>query len=99
MATKGKRAPPARKTSIPVGSFPVPPLPMDANRSDKQDWENVVGWIAACVLVILLLPVLGMLYMDVLQAKHETKQQQEKVQRLIKQVEKENRDASTDRPK
>jgi hypothetical protein len=58
-----------------------------------------VGWIAACVLVILLLPVLGMLYMDVLQAKHEAKQQQEKVQRLIKQVEKENRDASTDRPK
>jgi len=47
----------------------------------------------------LLLPVLGMLYMDVLQAKHEAKQQQEKVQRLIKQVEKENRDASTDRPK
>jgi len=72
---------------------------MDANRFDKQDWENVVGWIAACVLVILLLPVLGMLYMDVLQAKHEAKQQQEKVQRLIKQVEKENRDASTDRPK
>jgi len=72
---------------------------MDGNRSGKQDWENVVGWIAACVLVILLLPVLGMLYMDVLQAKHEAKQQQEKVQRLIKQVEKENRDASTDRPK
>jgi len=72
---------------------------MDANRSGKQDWESVVGWIAACVLVILLLPVLGMLYMDVLQAKHEAKQQQEKVQRLIKQVEKENRDASTDRPK
>jgi uncharacterized membrane protein YdfJ with MMPL/SSD domain len=72
---------------------------MDVNRSDKQDWENVVGWIAACVLVILLLPVLGMLYIDVLQAKHEVKQQQEKVQRLIKQVEKENRDASTDRPK
>ena len=72
---------------------------MDANRYDKQDWESVVGWIAACVLVILLLPVLGMLYMDVLQAKSEAKHQQEKVQRLIKQVEKENRDASTDRPK
>jgi len=72
---------------------------MAGNRSGKQDWENVMGWIAACVLVILLLPVLGMLYMDVLQAKHEAKQQQEKVQRLIKQVEKENRDASTDRPK
>ena len=89
MATKGKGAPPSRKTSIPVGSFPVPPIPMDANRSGKQDWESVVGWIAACVLVILLLPVLGMLYIDVLQAKHEAKQQQEKVQKLIKQVERE----------
>ena len=72
---------------------------MVSDRSGKQDWENVVGWIAACVLVILLLPVLGMLYIDVLQAKSEAKHQQEKVQRLIKQVEKENRDASTDRPK
>ena len=89
MATKGKGASSSRKTSIPVGSFPVPPISMDDDRSGKQDWENVVGWIAACVLVILLLPVLGMLYMDVLQAKHEAKQQQEKVQKLIKQVERE----------
>ncbi len=89
MATKAKGASSSRKTSVPVGSFPVPPVPMDANRSGKQDWESVVGWIAACVLVILLLPVLGMLYMDVLQAKHEAKQQQEKVQKLIKQVERE----------
>lgn len=99
MATKGKGASSSRKTSVPVSSFPVPPIPMASDRSGKQDWENVVGWIAACVLVILLLPFLGMLYMDVLQTKHEAKQQQEKVQRLIKQVEKENRDASTDRPK
>ena len=62
---------------------------MDANRSGKQDWESVVGWIAACVLVVLLLPVLGMLYMDVLQAKHEAKQQQEKVQKVIKELERE----------
>jgi len=62
---------------------------MDANRSGKQDWESVVGWIAACILVILLLPILGMLYMDVLQAKHEAKQQQEKVQKLIKELERE----------
>jgi high-affinity Fe2+/Pb2+ permease len=62
---------------------------MDGNRSGKQDWENVVGWIAACVLVVLLLPVLGMLYMDVLQTKHEAKQQQEKVQKVIKELERE----------
>jgi hypothetical protein len=62
---------------------------MDGNRSGKQDWENVMGWIAACVLLVMLLPLLGMLYVDVLQTKHEAKQQQEKVQKLIKQVERE----------
>jgi hypothetical protein len=54
-----------------------------------------VGWIAACVLVVLLLPILGMLYIDVLQAKHEAKQQQEKVQKLIKQLEREKSDKAT----
>jgi hypothetical protein len=87
MATKGKGATPSRKTSIPVGSFPVPPVPMDGNRSGKQDWENVMGWIAACVLLVMLLPLLGMLYVDVLQTKHEAKQQVEKVEKLRRQVE------------
>jgi hypothetical protein len=54
-----------------------------------------VGWIAACLLVVFLLPILGMLYMDVLQAKHEAKQQQEKVQKLIKQLEREKSDKAT----
>jgi len=62
---------------------------VDANRSNKQDWESVVGWIAACLLVVLLLPILGMLYIDVLQAKHEAKHQQEKVQKMIKELERE----------
>jgi len=62
---------------------------MAADRSGKQDWESVVGWIAACLLVVLLLPILGMLYIDVLQAKHEAKQQQEKVQKMIKELERE----------
>jgi hypothetical protein len=92
MATKGKGATPSRKTSIPVGSFPIPNIPMDANRSGKQDWENVVGWIAACILVILLLPILGMLYMDVLQTKHEAQESVQKVEKLRRQVEQKERE-------
>lgn len=42
-----------------------------------------MGWIAACLLVVLLLPLIAMLYMDVLQIKHEAKRQQEVVQKLI----------------
>jgi len=46
-----------------------------------------VGWIAACLLVIVLLPILGMLYMDILQTKNEAKQQVEKVEKLRRQIE------------
>lgn len=96
MATKGKGATPSRKTSIPVGSFPVPPVPMDGNRYGEQDWENVMGWIAACVLLVMLLPLLGMLYVDVLQTKHEAKQQVEKVEKLRRQVEQQQKKGSKD---
>jgi len=54
-----------------------------------------MGWIAACLLVVLLLPILGMLYMDVLQTKHEAKQQIEKMEKLRRQVEKERNDSNS----
>ena len=53
-----------------------------------------MGWIAACLLVVLLLPLLGMLYMDVLEAKHEAKVQIEKMEKLRRELEKERRDDS-----
>jgi len=56
-----------------------------------------MGWIAACVLVVMLLPLLGMLYMDVVQAKHEAKQQIEKMEKLRREIEKEKRDDSNSR--
>jgi cell division protein FtsB len=56
-----------------------------------------MGWIAACLLVVVLLPLLGMLYMDVLQTKHEAKQQIEKMEKLRREVEKEKRDDSNSR--
>jgi len=97
MATKGKGATPSRKTSIPVGSFPIPNIPMDANRSGKQDWESVVGWIAACVLVVLLLPILGMILFETLEAKYEVKQQVEKVEQLRRQIENSERKKNRDK--
>jgi hypothetical protein len=58
-----------------------------------------MGWVAACFLVALLLPVMGMLYLDILEAKHDAKVQIEKMEKLRRQIEKERRDASPDRPK
>ena len=69
---------------------------MDGNRSGNQDWENVMGWIAACVLLVMLLPLLGTLYVDVLQTKHEAKQQVEKVEKLRRQVEQQQKKGNKD---
>jgi hypothetical protein len=55
-----------------------------------------VGWIAAVVLVALMLPMLGMLYLDILEAKHEAKVQLEKVEKLRRQIEREKRDKKPD---
>jgi len=55
-----------------------------------------MGWIAACVLVALLLPIMGFLYLDILEAKHETKIQMEKVERLRREIEREKRDKEPD---
>jgi hypothetical protein len=51
-----------------------------------------MGWIACCVLVGMLLPIMGMLYLDVLEAKHEVKAQVEKVEKLRREVERSKRD-------
>jgi hypothetical protein len=56
-----------------------------------------VGWIAACLLIVILLPLLGMLYLDVLETKHEAKQQIEKMEKLRREVEKEKRNDSNSR--
>ena len=50
-----------------------------------------MGWIAACVLVALLLPIGAMLYLDILEAKHEVKQEVEKVQKMRREIEQEKR--------
>ena len=94
MATQGKGAAPKRKASVSNSDFPIPPIYVVAPRPLVQDWEIVVGWIAACLLVVLLLPLLGMLYMDVQQTKHEAKQQIEKMEKVRREVEKEKRDDS-----
>jgi hypothetical protein len=65
---------------------------MDADRVHKQDWGSVVGWIACCVLVILLLPIMGIILLDTLEAKHEVRQAVEKVEKLRRQIEQKERE-------
>ena len=51
-----------------------------------------MGWIAACVLIALLLPIMGFLYLDILEAKNEVKSQVEKVEKLLNRVEQKQRE-------
>ena len=53
--------------------------------------EDIMGWVACCVLIAFLLPMGAMLYLDILEAKHDVKQQLEKVEKLRRQIEQEKR--------
>ena len=65
---------------------------MDVVRVRKPLGEEVMGWIAACVLIALLLPIMGFLYLDILETKNEAKTQVEKVEKLRRQVEQKDRE-------
>ena len=51
-----------------------------------------MGWVACCVLIAFLLPLCAMLYLDILDAKHEVKAQTEKIEKLRREIERKNRD-------
>ena len=97
MATQGKGAPFKRKASVPTSDFAVPPVSVGAPDPLKQDWELVMGYIVALILVVLMIPLLGMLYMDVLQTKKEAQVQIQKMEKLRQKIEKERRDDSNSR--
>ena len=96
MATTGGKKKLPSKVGVSRSDFPIPPLPVAVAPVRESFGESVMGWIAACVLVALLLPLLGMLYLDILETKHEAKQQVEKVERLRRELEREKRDKKPD---
>jgi len=52
----------------------------------KSVGEEIVGWIFCCILIAALLPLGAMLYLDILEAKHEVKEQVDKVEKLRRQI-------------
>lgn len=63
----------------------------------KSVGEDMINGIILLILVGFLFPLTAMMYLDILEAKHEVKAQIQKVERLRREIEKEKRDASTDR--
>ena len=92
MATAGGKKRLPAKVSIPNSNSYPPPIPVGMVPVRRKTGEDLMGWIACCVLVALLLPIMGMLYLDTLEAKHEVKAQVEKVEKLRREVERKQRD-------
>ena len=57
----------------------------------------IIAFISMVIVFGILLPIMGLMYLDILEAKQETKRQQEVMQRMINQA-KEKKDASPNRP-
>lgn len=92
MATSSRGKKPASKASSSGGDFYIPPVPVAVAVVRKSLGEEMIGWIAACVLIALLLPLMAILYLDVLETKNEAKQQIEKVEKLRREIEQKERD-------
>ena len=57
---------------------------------------GAMGYILAVVLVAFLLPLGAFLYLDILEAKNETKRMLEKIERIEKRIERKERDKKPD---
>lgn len=91
MATKARGKKPPSKAGSSGGDFYLPPLPVAVAVVRKSLGEEMIGWIAACVLIALLLPLMAVLYLDVLETKNEAKAQIEKVEKLRREIEQKER--------
>ena len=96
MATQRGGKKPTSKAGSSGGDFYIPPVPVAVAVVRKSVGEEMIGWIACCVLIALLLPLGAMLYLDILETKNEVKQELVKVERLRRQVEQQQRKGTKD---
>ena len=96
MATAGSKKTVPAQRSVPRGDGSSDPVHLDVVSVHQEIGEEIMGWVACCVLIALLLPMGAMLYLDILDAKHEVKAQAEKIERLRRQIERKERDKKPD---
>ena len=87
MATAARGKKPPAKAGGSNSDYYIPPVPVVVAPPVKSLAADMMGWIFSCVLIGLLLPLLGFLYVDIL----ETKQEVEKIQKLRREMEQERR--------
>lgn len=65
--------------------IPSPDVPSNQTHEDSEV-GFIIAFISMVIVFGILLPIMGSMYLDILEAKQETKRQQEQVQRLINQT-------------
>ena len=94
MATGGVKKKLPSKASVPVRNSSFDPVPLGMVSGDKPIWEEIMGWVACCLLIALLLPIMGFLYLDILETKNEVKSEVEKVEKMRQKIEQKEREKS-----
>ena len=92
MATAKNAKPASRQGANNRGGddrYPIPPPPIRSNPpNESSEMGFIIAFISMVIVFALLLPIIASMYLDILETKKETKQQQEQVKRLINKMEK-----------
>ena len=91
MATQKNAKPTARSSVNNRGGddrYPIPPPPVSSNSTNEDSQVGfLIAFISMVVVFAVLLPLIAIMYLDILETKQETKRQQAVVQRLINKAE------------
>ena len=80
-------------------SYYIPPPVVPSNPPNEDSEVGfIIAFISMVVVFGIILPIMGAMYLDILETKLETKRQQGQVQRMINEAQ-EKKDANADRPK
>jgi hypothetical protein len=93
MATKATNKLPARQGSANSSSessyyIPPPPVLVDNNRQETS-MGFLVCLISMVLVFVLMLPVMGFMLFDVKSARQECRYERQKMEQLVRQIEKE----------
>ena len=91
MATAKNAKPVSRQGASNRGgndSFYIPPPIVPSNPANEDSEVGfIIAFLSMVVVFGILLPIIGLMYLDILEAKQETKRQQAVMQRLINKAE------------
>ena len=80
--------------------YPIPPPYVPSNKPDEDsEMGFLIAFLSLVVVFGLLLPLMAMMYFDILETKQETKRQQEVMQRLINKTKEEDDSNSSVTPR